>query len=111
MPPFQAFELNELEKRHADHDGPYLEFLRRRGMSMGLYQIGSGGEDHQHPHGADEVYVVLHGKGTLRTEGGDHAVQAGSVISVDHGAEHRFVDVTEDLELLVVFAPPESPED
>jgi len=26
------------------------------------------------------------------------------------GAEHRFVDVTEDLQVLVVFAPPDHPE-
>jgi hypothetical protein len=25
------------------------------------------------------------------------------------GAEHRFVDVTEDLQVLVVFAPPDDP--
>jgi hypothetical protein len=28
---------------------------------------------------------------------------------VDVGADHRFVDVTEDLQVLVVFAPPDDP--
>jgi len=29
---------------------------------------------------------------------------------VDHGEDHNFFDITEDLNLLVVFAPPEDPE-
>ena len=107
---FQAFELDELEKRHAEVSGPYLEFLRRRGMSAGLYKLPAGGEDHQHPHAADEMYIVLRGQGKLRVGDKVHAVQQGSVVSVDHGEDHNFVDITEDLSLLVVFAPPEDPE-
>jgi hypothetical protein len=37
-------------------------------------------------------------------------VARGRVVSVDVGADHRFVDVTEDLQVLVVFAPPDHPE-
>jgi hypothetical protein len=37
-------------------------------------------------------------------------VGRGRVVSVDVGADHRFVDVTEDLTVLVVFAPPDTPE-
>jgi quercetin dioxygenase-like cupin family protein len=110
MAALSAFELNELEKEHAELGRPYHEFLRRRGMSVGLYQIPAGGEDQQHPHAADEVYVVLRGRATLRVEGEDREVRAGSVVSVDHGADHHFVDVAEDLQLLVVFAPPDDPE-
>jgi hypothetical protein len=35
-------------------------------------------------------------------------VGPGSVVFVAAGEEHRFVDVTEDLTLLVLFAPPYS---
>ena len=108
---FQAFELDELEKKQAGANQPYYEFLRRRGMSVGLYTLPVGGEDRQHPHTADEMYVVLRGRGTLRVGDQTHEVRAGSVISVDHGEDHRFVDIAEDLHLLVVFAPPESPDD
>jgi hypothetical protein len=34
----------------------------------------------------------------------------GLSMGVDVGADHRFVDVTEDLQVLVVFAPPDDPE-
>ena len=107
---FQAFELEELERKHAEVSGPYLEFLRRRGMSAGLYKLPAGGEDHQQPHAADEMYIVLGGQGKLRVGDQEHAVRQGSVVSVDHGEDHNFVDITEDLSLLVVFAPPEDPE-
>jgi mannose-6-phosphate isomerase-like protein (cupin superfamily) len=107
---FQAFELDELEKKQAEAQGPYLEFLRRRGMSVGLYSLPAGGEDYQQPHVADEMYFVLRGQGKLRVGDREHAVRQGSVVSVDHGEDHNFFDITEDLSLLVVFAPPEDPE-
>jgi quercetin dioxygenase-like cupin family protein len=107
---FQAFELAELEKRQTEQAVPYLEFLRRPGMSLGLYRLPAGGTDLQHPHRADEVYVVLRGQATLRVEGEDHPVRTGSVVSVDEGREHGFVDIEDELEVLVVFAPAETPD-
>src|SRR3954468_13733260 len=107
---FQAFELEELEKQQAEKQGPYLEFLRRRGMSVGLYSLPAGGEDHQCPHAADDMYFVLRGQVKLRVGNQEHAVRQDSVVSVDHGEDHNFFDITEDLNLLVVFAPPEDPE-
>lgn len=58
------------------------------------------------------MYVVLRGRATLRVGDRDQPVKEGTVVSVDHGEEHRFVDIAQDLQLLVVFAPPEAdPED
>ncbi len=107
MSSYQAFELDELQ---ADRSRSYAEFLRRPGISMGIYHLPVGGQDPQHPHSADEVYVVLAGRGTLEVQGQRIDVQRGRVVSVDVGADHRFVDVTEDLSVLVVFAPPDTPE-
>jgi mannose-6-phosphate isomerase-like protein (cupin superfamily) len=107
MSKYQAFELDELQ---ADRSRSYAEFLRRPGISMGIYHLPVGGKDPQHPHSADEVYVVLAGRAVLEVEGERLEMQRGRVVSVDVGADHRFVDVTEDLSVLVVFAPPDSPE-
>jgi mannose-6-phosphate isomerase-like protein (cupin superfamily) len=107
---YLAFDLDELRQKYAGAESPYNEFLRRRGMSVGLYVLPVGGEDRQTPHMADEVYVVLQGRGRLRVVDEEVEVTAGSVISVDHGEEHRFVDVTEDLHVLVIFAPPDDPD-
>jgi len=108
MANYAAFTVDELTAASAS--GPYAEFLRRPGFSMGLYRIPVGGTDHQHPHDADEVYIVHRGSATLRVEGTDHPVGPGSVVSVDRHVEHGFRDITDDLEVLVVFAPPEKPE-
>ena len=104
---YLAFQQDELEKRFESAPEPYNEFLRRRGMSLGMYMLPAGGEDHQHPHMADEVYIVLKGRGTLRVADDEVAVGPGSIVSVDHGEDHHFVDIEEDLQLLVVFAPPD----
>jgi mannose-6-phosphate isomerase-like protein (cupin superfamily) len=109
MTGLQAFDLDELDKL-AERAQPYHEFLRLRGMSLGIYVLPAGGTDDQHPHTADEVYVILRGRGTLRVRDQDYPVRQGSVISVDHGEEHRFVDIAEDLHVLVVFAPPDDPD-
>ena len=107
---YLAFSQGELEQKYGPGAG-YNEFLRRRGMSLGLFILPVGAEDRQHPHMADEVYIVLKGRGTLRVVDDDVEVQPGSIISVDHGEEHHFVDVAEDLEMLVVFAPPDLPDE
>jgi mannose-6-phosphate isomerase-like protein (cupin superfamily) len=107
MSRYQAFELDDLQ---ADRSRSYAEFLRRPGISMGVYHLPVGGKDPQHPHAADEVYVVLAGRAVLEVEEERLEMQRGRVVSVDVGADHRFVDVTEDLSVLVVFAPPDSPE-
>jgi mannose-6-phosphate isomerase-like protein (cupin superfamily) len=110
MPSLQAFEFEDLVKQQTEQTGPYVEFLRRPAVSMGLYVLPAGGQDLQHPHGADEIYVVLRGQASLEVEGETRPVGHGSVISVDQGADHHFVDISEDLHVLVVFAPPETPE-
>jgi len=103
----QSFTIDQLT---AQFDEGYQEFLRRPGMSIGLYRIPIDGADHQHPHASDEVYIVQRGQAQLDVEGTEIPVGPGSVISVDRGREHHFTKITEDLEIIVVFAPPEVPE-
>ncbi len=107
MSPYRAFDLDELQ---ADRSRSYAEFLRRPGLSLGIYHLPVGGEDAQHPHVADEVYVVLAGRASLQVGDEILDVQRGRVVSVDAGTQHRFVDVIEDLSVLVVFAPPDTPD-
>lgn len=75
-------------------------------LSVGTYSIPAGGLDDQGPHTEDEVYLVRAGRATLVTPAGAAAVRAGSVIFVPAGEAHTFTEVTEDLALVVVFAPP-----
>ncbi|WP_026411668.1 cupin domain-containing protein [Actinomadura oligospora] len=83
----------------------WVEQLRTPDLSVGTYCIPVGGTDDQSPHTEDEIYVVTAGRATIVTPGGSAEVAPGAVIFVPAGEEHRFVDVTEDLALLVVFGP------
>ena len=75
-------------------------------LSVGTYSIPAGGVDDQTPHTEDEIYVVQSGRATLITTSGIVDVGPGSVVFVPAGERHRFTEVSEDLALLVVFAPP-----
>jgi mannose-6-phosphate isomerase-like protein (cupin superfamily) len=86
----------------------YVEQLRTESMSVGTYSIPVGGVDDQAPHHEDEIYVVTTGRATLVTPSGTVPVGPGDVLFVPAGEEHRFTEVTEDLALLVFFAPPYS---
>lgn len=88
--------------------GRYAEWVRSQSLSAGVYRIAAGGVDDQSPHREDEVYVVTAGAAQLEVEGRRTPVGPGTVAFVPRRAAHRFVDVTADLEVSVVFAPPES---
>jgi len=103
-----AFEMAELVAWREQTGELYHEFLRRPSMSLGLYVLDAGAEDRQSPHDEDEVYYVVAGRAAITVAGERRDVAAGSVVFVSADAEHRFHDITERLELLVVFAPAES---
>ncbi len=86
----------------------WAEWVRSGDLSSGVYRIPAGQPDPQSPHDEDEVYVVLRGAASLVVDSVPHPVRAGTLAFVPARAAHRFVDVTEDLEVAVVFAPPES---
>ncbi|RLV57497.1 cupin domain-containing protein [Aeromicrobium phragmitis] len=88
-------------------EATYEERLRVPALSVGSYRIAAGGHDPQGPHGEDEVYVVLRGRGRLWTPETTVEVGPESVVFVPAGEEHRFVDIEEDLVVLVVFGPAE----
>ena len=89
-----------------DEPNDWIVHLTTSDLSLGTYSIPAGGVDDQQPHTEDEIYVVQTGRATVVTPSGTAAVGPGSVIYVPAGEEHRFTGVTEDLALIVVFAPP-----
>jgi mannose-6-phosphate isomerase-like protein (cupin superfamily) len=54
------------------------------------------------------MYYVIRGHGRMRAGSEERAVGAGNVIFIAAEVEHRFYDITEDLVVLVFFAPAES---
>jgi mannose-6-phosphate isomerase-like protein (cupin superfamily) len=114
--------LTEVEAEGSQSGKLYREFLRVPAMSAGLYVLPAGRTDPQTPHHEDELYYVVRGHARMRVgskeptvagqapedQSEDQAVSAGSVVFVAAGVEHRFYDITEELVVLVVFAPAES---
>jgi mannose-6-phosphate isomerase-like protein (cupin superfamily) len=103
----QAFDLGELRAQRQQAGRAYLEFLRVSSLSAGVYHLKAREPDLQRPHGEDEVYFVVAGRGQFRAGSEVSPAQPGAVLFVEKGVEHRFFDITEDLTLLVFFAPAE----
>ena len=85
----------------------YQEVIRCRSLSAGLYVLPAGGHDRQAPHSEDEVYVVLRGRGRFTSKGKTVEVAPGDLLFVEAQEPHRFEEISEELVLAVVFAPPE----
>ena len=102
-----VFELAPLLDQRRQSGRLYLEFLRVPALSAGLYELPAGAADPQQPHGEDEVYYVVRGRAVVQVGAEDRPVQAGSVVYVAANVPHRFHSITEDLTLLVLFAPAE----
>ena len=103
-----AVELDQIVEAARAAGDQWREFLRAGMVSAGVYRLSAGESDHQTPHAEDEIYYVLAGRAELEVEGKRQSVAPGSIAFVARRAEHRFVDIAEDLELLVIFAPPET---
>jgi mannose-6-phosphate isomerase-like protein (cupin superfamily) len=102
------WQVSPLEEQQAKAGRAYLEFLRVPAMSAGLYVLPAGGSDHQPPHQEDEMYYVVRGKARMGVGPESQPVGAGSVVFVEKRVEHRFYDITEELVVLVFFAPAET---
>jgi mannose-6-phosphate isomerase-like protein (cupin superfamily) len=103
----EAFELAHLINQQNQSGQDYLEFLRVPALSAGLYMLAAGAIDMQQPHTEDEVYYITSGRGFIRVGAEEHPVEAGTLVYVKAHVEHRFHTITEDLRVLVFFAPAE----
>lgn len=103
-----AFEISQLIIEQQRSGRSYLEFLRVPSLSVGLYNLPAGSIDPQKPHTEDEVYYVVEGRGYVRVGVEDRMVEPGTVVFVAATIEHRFHSISEDLKILVFFAPAEN---
>lgn len=86
----------------------FLELLTHGSMLVEIYKPEK--VDLQQIHSRDELYVVYSGSGTFFNDGIRHPFQAGDVLFVPAGIEHRFEDFSEDFATWVVFYGPEGGE-
>jgi quercetin dioxygenase-like cupin family protein len=105
--PMLLFDLGRLATESAGKNQTWLEFLRIPSLSMGIYHLKAGQVDQQEPHTEDEIYYILSGKAWFRAGEEERAVVPGTLIFVERSVVHRFSKISEDLTMLVFFAPPE----
>jgi mannose-6-phosphate isomerase-like protein (cupin superfamily) len=105
-----AFEYGEIRQEQRESGKPYLQFINQGTMSLGLYALAAGSTDTQSPHDEDEIYYVVAGRGSIVVAGERRPVRPGSIVFVTKEVEHRFVDIEEDLSILVFFAPEHRPQ-
>ena len=60
----------------------------------------------QTPHAQDEIYFIIRGRGVLIHDSKRDRFEAGDLLFVAAGTEHRFEDFSEDLAVWVVFYGP-----
>ena len=108
LPDWLHFDIDDVRAERAEHGRAWQEFIRVPDLFTGVYEIPAGGEDGQSPHAADEVYYIMAGQATAIVGEDRIPVETGSVLYVAKDKDHRFVDITEDLSVLVFFATPGS---
>ncbi len=101
---WRVFQVEDVIQELEGDGSPYREFLRVPSLSCGIYRLAAGAKDLQGPHDEDEVYFVLDGRARLRVDGEEQEVRRGSILYVRATSEHSFVEILEDITLLVFFA-------
>ena len=102
--PWKAYDTGDLTAMLDALDRPYLEFLVVNTMKAGVYGLAAGSKDTQSPHAKDEFYVVLEGKAQFQCGDAVTPVRPGTLLYVRAGEPHKFLDIEEDLKVLVIFS-------
>ena len=100
----QHFQTPTLKNSMPDNPIEYLEFLKVPSLSSGIYHLGAGQTDPQQPHEEDEIYLVLEGSASFTSGSETLRISKGTILFVEKNEVHKFVEITEDLTLLVFFA-------
>ena len=101
------FDLTDVLSRVTSDRHEFAEFFRSPSGSLSLTvaRWPAGSLDDQQPHTEAEVYYVSAGRAVLSIGDERVAVEPGSIAFVAAGVEHRFSEITEDLETIVFWSP------
>lgn len=89
-------------------DEAFKELFSHGSMTVEIYKPDK--IDLQQPHTRDELYVVTTGSGYFVNGKSREKFEAGEVLFVPAGVEHRFEDFTDDFSTWVFFYGPEGGE-
>ncbi len=103
------YQIDKLQIENKSNRPKYLEFLRSESMSGGIYTLPADSQDPQEPHKEDELYYVLGGSAVIEVSGQQKSVSPGSAVFVPARVAHKFLNIEENLTVLVIFSPAEEP--
>lgn len=89
-------------------DSPFVELFQHGSLVVEMYQPEK--VDLQTPHTRDELYVVASGQGYFVNGDVRQPFEAGEVLFVPAGVEHRFEAFSDDFSTWVIFYGPEGGE-
>jgi len=89
-------------------DKPFILAWQRGQLEVELYE--PKGRDKQTPHTRDEIYIVVKGSGNFTCASETKPFSEGDVLFAPAGADHRFMDFTDDLSVWVIFYGPDGGE-
>lgn len=92
----------------AGNPKPFRQLFAHGTLTVEIYKPRH--VDEQQPHTRDEVYVVVAGSGYFVNGDTRQPFEAGEVLFVPAGVEHRFEEFTEDFSTWVFFYGPEGGE-
>src|SRR6266403_4753587 len=95
------FAIDDAFECLAASGSTYTVLLDRKQFELGVYKPLGG--DPQQPHTRDELYVILSGRGEFVLGAEQAKVAQGDVVFAPAGAEHRFVDFSDDFSAWVLF--------
>lgn len=95
-------------KKLAESDKPFVNIFKHGTLEIEFYKPDR--IDKQTPHTRDEIDVIASGSGTFFKNGKRTPFEAGEVLFVPAGIEHRFEDFSEDFSTWVFFYGPEGGE-
>jgi mannose-6-phosphate isomerase-like protein (cupin superfamily) len=104
-----SFTTIEALEKLKEADTGFAAVFRHGSLEAGVYKPGA--IDKQTLHERDELYVVISGKGDFYCDGVLVPFEAGSFLFVPAGAEHRFMNYTEDFSTWVFFYGPKGGEE
>ena len=104
-----SFSINEaIEQLSKENNQPFTLMMQHGSMSVEYYAPAK--IDTQTPHLQDEIYVIASGHSTFFRDGETVECQAGDVLFVPAGMEHRFINFTNDFATWVIFYGPQGGE-
>lgn len=82
----------------------WKEIYNGETIRAGFYHLKAGAIDDQTPHDYDEIYYVKKGVSKIQVGKKSFDIRKGYIIYVQAKQTHYFHDITEDLDLLVLFS-------